>query len=77
MSCVHTLVTCQFAGMCWNHAGIVVNDRDCTNLSQWLYLVMEVYESKDVQIACIYARKCGKIEMLRCGTKKEKTLIGL
>ncbi|KAL8092543.1 hypothetical protein AgCh_034709 [Apium graveolens] len=50
---LHTLVTCQFAKRCWNHAEIVVDDRDCTNFSQWLSLVMEMHSSKNVQIACM------------------------
>lgn len=42
---LHTLVTCQFAKMCWNHAKIVVNDHDCKNFSQWLGLIMEAHST--------------------------------
>lgn len=68
---LHTLVTCQFARMCWNHAGIVVDDRDCTSFAQWLSLEMEVYTKQRCSDS-MYVIMLGDMEKHKCSSMAPK-----
>lgn len=49
----HTLVTCQFAELCWNHADVNIDRGGCTSLSQWIGLIINKHDNKKIQAVCM------------------------
>lgn len=45
----HSLVTCHFAALCWNYAGLMTNDLQGTSNLQWLTLAFDRYSKKEAQ----------------------------